>query len=232
MRPDRQDVLSIVDRLGVVARQRELRRADPSLGTVVQRLRAYQCRRFERTYSDLLQIEGSRQACLFFLNEIYSPGDFERRDAEFQRIVSSIARLFPGEVLETVGDLTKLHALSEVLDTRMGECLRFATVIDAETYAGCWRQCCSRAERREQISLTLKVGYKLQAFVQHHRVERALRLMRVPAQIAGLGQLQRFLELGFSAFSGLASATEFLSIIEEREQLFEEAIANGLSPEF
>ena len=43
--------------------------------------------------------------------------------------------------------------------------------------------------------------------------------MRKPARAAGLGELQRFLEAGFDTFKAMRGATEFLSLINERETL-------------
>jgi hypothetical protein len=45
----------------------------------------------------------------------------------------------------------------------------------------------------------------------------ALKLMRRPAQAAGLSSLQQFLESGFSAFASLGDAQAFLATINERE---------------
>ena len=48
-----------------------------------------------------------------------------------------------------------------------------------------------------------------------------LRMMRVPAGAAGLGDLQRFLESGFDNFASMAKkkglASEFLGTIKRRE---------------
>ena len=46
----------------------------------------------------------------------------------------------------------------------------------------------------------------------------ALRMMRRPAQAAGLGDLQRFLEAGFDTFGAMRGAGEFLGLVREREQ--------------
>ena len=48
-----------------------------------------------------------------------------------------------------------------------------------------------------------------------------LKMMRAPAQAAGLGSLQRFLETGFDTFAAMArrkgGAEEFLATIQKRE---------------
>jgi hypothetical protein len=44
-----------------------------------------------------------------------------------------------------------------------------------------------------------------------------LKLSRVPAKAAGLGELQVFLERGFKAFAGLDDAQAFLADIRHHE---------------
>jgi hypothetical protein len=52
----------------------------------------------------------------------------------------------------------------------------------------------------------------------------ALKLMRKPAQAAGLLSLQQFLENGFSAFASLGDAQAFLATINEREHAWIDAL--------
>jgi hypothetical protein len=48
-------------------------------------------------------------------------------------------------------------------------------------------------------------------------LERGSWVMRRPAQAAGMASLQQVLESGFSSFSRLGDASDFLSCIGERE---------------
>lgn len=67
-------------------------------------------------------------ASRFFLDELYGPIDFTQRDHQFARVVPALVKLFPWQIVDTVGALAALHALSEALDTQMGctsrRCLR------------------------------------------------------------------------------------------------------------
>ena len=53
----------------------------------------------------------------------------------------------------------------------------------------------------------------------HMRIEsnERLKLMREPARVAGLGDLQEFLERGFESFRVMQGADQFLAIICDRE---------------
>ncbi len=53
-------------------------------------------------------------------------------------------------------------------------------------------------------------------------------LMRKPAQIAGLGELQGFLERGYAAFGAMrGGAAEFVAIVVARERAISEALLAG-----
>src|SRR6218665_1258155 len=136
--------------LGEVEQQRALREAEPGLVTRVQALKHYQQQRFARSYADLLKMPRYEQATRFFLQELYGPGDYTRRDAQFARVVPTLSKLFPAEVVATVGKLARLHAISERLDTRMAQQLG-TLPIDAWSYIGAWQVCGEEAERQAQI---------------------------------------------------------------------------------
>ena len=55
-----------------------------------------------------------------------------------------------------------------------------------------------------------------------------LKLMRAPARMAGLGELQRFLEGGFVTFKAMRGADEYLAIILRRETLLMERLLSGV----
>jgi hypothetical protein len=214
---------SLLKELSAVDAERARRAADPALEARVQALKAYQQQRFARTYADLLAHPRYEAATRFFLHELYGPEDFRQRDAQFARVIPTLTRLFPDEVVDTVAKLARLHALSERLDTCMAEQLP-ATDITAEAYAAAWRACGEPDSRQRQIELTMAVGEALDRLTRKPLLRQTLRLMRGPAQMAGLGALQNFLEAGFDTFRAMRGAGEFLSTVRQRE----DAIARGL----
>lgn len=200
-----------------VDRQRQLRHAEPALGHQVQALKHYQQQRFAKTYADLLLTPRYAQATRFFLQELYGPGDYTRRDAQFARVVPTLTRLFPAEVIATVAKLARLHAISERLDTRMAQ--ELGTVrIDAWSYIGAWQICGEPAQRQAQIDLTVDVGQSLEQLTKKPLLRQALRMMRGPATAAGMSELQAFLETGFDTFRAMRGAGEFLQTVRQREE--------------
>jgi len=211
------DASSILADLETVDAQRARRHAAPELSARVQAIKHYQQRRFSHTYSDLLASPRYAGAARFFLDELYGPQDFSQRDAQFARVVPAMVRLFPQEIVDTVGTLARLHALSETLDSGMGTRLERAEV-DAPAYIAAWQATAGMAEREQQIALTLEVGASLDRLTRKPLVRHSLHLMRRPARAAGLGELQRFLECGFDTFKAMRGAQEFLALIGKRER--------------
>jgi hypothetical protein len=214
---------SLLAELRRVDAERARRASDPELEARVQALKTYQQRRFAQTYADLLASPRYEAATRFFLHELYGPGDYRQRDAQFARVIPTLTRLFPEEVVDTVAKLAQLHALSEHLDTRMAEHL-MSTEVTAREYGIAWRACGDPDARRRQIELTMAVGESLDRLTRKPLLRQSLKLMRGPAQMAGLGALQAFLESGFDTFRAMRGATDFLSTVRHRE----DTLARGL----
>lgn len=217
------DVHLILGRLKAVEDERQLRSPDPDLASRVNWVKRYQQRRFSHTYMDLLQSARYGAASSFFLEELYGPTDFAKRDTQFARVVPALVRLFPQEIVDTVATLTELHALSETLDTEMGRHL-ITEAEDAYSYARAWQATGRQADRDRQINLTLMVAGELDALTRRVLLRNSLRLMRGPARAAGLADLQQFLEKGFDTFRAMKGAAEFISMVESRERSFSSAL--------
>lgn len=208
---------AILNDLAAVAAERHSCASDPAWAARVEAVKRYQQRRFELTYADLLIHPRYAGASNFFLNELYGPSDFTQRDAQFARVVPALVRLFPAEVVGTVQALAALHALSEQLDSRMGQAT-IAAPIDAERYAIAWQACGEVPGRERQIALLEQVGHALDALTRNRLLRHSLRAMRGPARATGLAALHTFLESGFETFRGMRGADEFLALIGSRER--------------
>ena len=214
MSPDAQAILA---HLGSVADERQRQAADPLLAQRVRAVKAYQHRRFEIAYADLLRDPGTRDAALFFLSDLYGAHDFSARDAQFGRIVPTLDRVFTREIVRTVRDLAELHALSERMDHRMAVVLRGPT-LDPKGYVDAWCAVGEPALRERQIVLMLGVGGALVGYTRSRWLRHSLRLMRAPARAAGLDALHGFLERGFDTFAALREPQAFLDTLATRER--------------
>ncbi|MDZ7893469.1 MAG: hypothetical protein U5L73_17150 [Rhodoferax sp.] len=210
-----------------VALLRSSNESHRSRGVTLRALKAFQSKRFEHTYHDLLASEVYGPPCDFFLKEIYGDKDFSQRDRQFERIAASVERMFPRNILEMAVDLAELHALTELLDTRMAEAMESLGYrpsqmpLDSGTYAVAWRTSGLSAQRTQQLEMVLELGNRLDRITTMRGVRFTLRAMRLPARAANLSALQSLLEKGFETFSGLAQlkgcTAHFLNTIAERE---------------
>jgi hypothetical protein len=213
----------ILGQLRAVDAERAARDADPLLAQRVRAVKHYQHARFQHTYADLLEMPRYAKATGFFLEELYGPGDFSKRDAQFARVIPALVRLFSQEVVLTVQTLGELHALSERLDTAMGHRVPDGAV-DLAAYTMAWQAVASPAERDAQIMLMRRVGDALDAYTRNPLLRHSLRLMRGPARVAGLHELQAFLESGFDTFREMRGASAFLDTVVQRERAIAAAL--------
>ena len=210
----------LVDLRSVAAR-RSAHAADPALAGAVAEVKQYQHARLNKSYADLLIHPRFAGPARLFLDDLYGPGDFSDRDAQFVRVVPALVRLFPGAIVATVADLAALHALSEALDNQMASAflsLRSAgSRLDAASYMLAWQLTGEPDSRFRQIALMRRVGDALDKHTRKPLLRRSLALMRGPAKAVGLAALQAFLERGFDTFAAISGADEFLNTIEARE---------------
>lgn len=214
-----------------IARVTELRNAQalaPALAQAVRAIKQLQSRRFLGSYADLMRDPTVRPATQFFLDELYSPGDFSARDAQFVRIAGTPQTVFPRPVVNTALTLAQLHTLTEELDHAMGQAwlAHEEAGSEAARYALAWRRAGRADARRQQLAWVMELGHDLTRFTRTPGLATMLRMMRRPAQAAGMGALQHFLEVGFGTFGALArqrGAVEgFLATVQAREtQLME-----------
>ena len=194
-------------------------------------LRRWQAARLAASFGDFLADPTRRPAAEFFLADLYGDRDFSARDRDAARVLPMMSRLLPDTLLRAATDAIELAVLSHALDLRMAEALATWRDADAplsdEDYIRAYRQIGLPRLRAHQIALILRVGQALDAAVQKHGVHKLLKAARIPAQIAGLSELQAFLERGFTAFGALGGAEGFLHDLGERERLVSRRLFAG-----
>jgi hypothetical protein len=192
-------------------------------------LRAWQAARLARTHQDLLDSRRFHDAAEFFLTDLYGPKDLSRHIEEVRRIVPLMTRVLPDSGLATVAHAMELNALSESLDGAMVEALGGRTAnITAEAYAEAYRAIDRVRDRERQIDLIALLGEALDKLTHLRFIGMTLKVMRKPARLAGLGELQAFLERGYSAFGAMrGGAGDFVSTIVARERSIARALFAG-----
>ena len=146
--------------------------------------------------------------------------------------------MFPKQVVQTAVSLAELHSLTEELDVAMAQSwLSMSTTADdtvvgtvdnVDRYIAAWHTVGRRADRDAQLSGALRVGQELVILTRTPGLRMALKMMRKPATLAGLADLQHFLESGFDTFAAMGpkkpsktgqpeGPAHFLETVKKRE---------------
>lgn len=219
-----ESLRAIESGLSRVRELRAARQANPSLAHKVEAIKRYQHARLQRDYVAWLADPRYRGAARFFLEQLYGPRDFSARDAQFSRIVPALERVLPVELRDTVVALIELHALTEEMDQAMAQCLSGDGSLDLAAYRSAWVRVGRPELRARQVELMLLIGRSLDRHTRSALLGVTLRLMRVPAHAAGLGDLQEFLEDGYQAFRAMKGAEDFLVSVARNERAQIEAL--------
>ncbi|MGO8740749.1 FFLEELY motif protein [Rhodoblastus sp.] len=204
-----------LDRLAQV---REVVEDDPAVERARIELREWQAARLARTHADLLASPKFGAGAEFFLGDLYGPQELGHREEAVRRVAPLINKTLPASAIDVIADAMELDALSESLDLDMAAALREKSgAIDAAAYGDAYRKVGRRADRIRQIELISHLGHSLEQLTKARFVGAALSVMRKPAQMAGLGDLQAFLERGYAAFRQMGGAREFLDTVTARE---------------
>lgn len=184
-------------------------------------LQRWQAARLARSFAALLEDPATAPAARFFLSDLYGDHDVSGRDRDVERVMPLMQRLLPEAMLGIAADAIELAVLSHALDLRMAAALQQdggGEEVDETRYGQAWRRVGLPHLRRRQLGLIERVGQGLARVVHTPAVAQLLRLSRLPARVAGLADLQSFLERGFGAFGQLPDAAVFVDGIVQRER--------------
>lgn len=194
-------------------------------------LKQWQQQRLARTYADLSADQRYQPAVAFFLNELYGVKDSTLRDRDLVRMYPSMKRLLPKFAFDAVSKALELDVLAEEFDQALTRELGTQTLSEPNYVKG-FRAVGRREDRLRQIKLMRAVGEGLDKMVKKPLIFSTLKMLRGPAKVAGLAEMQQFLEAGFTAFLHMDGADEFLAIVASRETLLVERILDGESDPF
>lgn len=185
-------------------------------------LRRWQAARLQRSFARFLRDPRRAAAAEFFLTDVYGDRDFTRRDADIARVMPTMQKLLPKVLLGTVADAIELGALSHALDLRMAQTLQSLAPgrrkLDDALYARAYRTAGMPRLRARQIRLIHGVGVGFGHALKLPGVAALLAFSRGPAKLAGLSELQGFLEHGYAAFDQLGDVESFVAEIERDER--------------
>ncbi len=223
---------TIRDAVARVSSLRAIALNNPGLAASIATVKRFQAERFTRTYADILTAGPYQGAARFFVDELYSDRDYTLRDAQFSRIAGALQTFFPKNVVATAVALAELHALTEEIDQEMGQAWDMHDEqSELARYVAAWQKVGRPEDRHQQLAKVLAVGAELDRLTRMPGLRLTLRMMRRPAQAAGLSSLQGFLESGFDTFAKMSGrgsdARTFLNLIQTRETALMTALFSG-----
>lgn len=205
-------------------------KSDAAFAQRVEAVKVWQNARLARWYADLSADARYAPAVAFFLDELYGTKDSALRDRDLIRMEPTMRRLLPDFAFQTVESALELDLISEEFDQALAGVIA-AGRIDGITYAEAFRAAGGKERRLRQVALMRRVGEGLDAVVAKPLIYSTLKMLRGPARLAGLGEMQRFLEAGFTAFRHMGGADYFLATIATREtELIERLFAGHPVP--
>ena len=221
-------VRRLLEQLDLAAGLRASTAAEPAVAQGRRLLREWQAESLARRHADLLESPRFAATASFFLSDIYGPKDLSRHQEDVRRVVPIMRKVLPAAGLETVADALELNTLSETLDAAMVRALGpEVETLDEAGYGRAYRDVGRRGDRERQIDLIARLGRSLDRLTRQPFVGKALSLMRKPALLAGLDDLQDFLERGYAAFREMGGAEDFLHLVVSRERAVLEALFAG-----
>lgn len=187
-------------------------------------LKKYQSKRMETTHKELLDNPETKGAAMFFLSEVYSDKDLTQRDKDLTSLVPIIEKTFPESTLSTIALAMELDHLTERLDIQMA--MRLGPTFTEAEYNQAFSEVGSQEERVSQLDKVEALGEKLASLVKTMGLYTLVKLMRKPAQMAGLLEIHNFLEQGFTFFKDTKDPKAFIQgIIDKERSLMNEMYA-------
>jgi hypothetical protein len=183
-------------------------------------LQTFQSYRLRRDLADLAAEAQYQRIAQFFFEEMYGPRDFSARDEQAQRAQWFIHRM-PGITIHDVEPVLELLELTNRLDDQIASLLIDLGApldFDEAIYERAYRLADNYAPRVRQIDLAIVALGNVYRLGHRRLLGVALQSTYALAHAVGMGELHRFLRLGYQAMQPVRDITRFLNTIETREK--------------
>jgi len=183
-------------------------------------LQAFQSQRLRRELADLAAEAQYQQIGQFFFEEMYGTRDFSARDEQAQRAHWFVHRV-PGVTAHDVEAVLDLLTLTNTLDDEITDLLIALGApldFDEAIYEHAYRLADRYIERVRQIDLVIVALNNVHRLGRKKLLGLALQSTHGLAHAVGLGDIHRFLRLGYHAIQPVRDITRFLDTIERREK--------------
>ncbi|MBT8092055.1 MAG: hypothetical protein KJN77_03395 [Gammaproteobacteria bacterium] len=170
-------------------------------------------------FDDLHSQGGYREALDFTMSDLAGVG-ISQRDRDLERAAPAITRMLPTGALVTISVAAEMNARVLKVNTAICRCLMadggLPLKITVEEYMSACRAATTLDECVELVHVITDLGRTLHKLVYVPMIGMTLRAMRAPANAAGFGALQNFLETGYTTFRAIPDTDLFLKTIDKR----------------
>jgi hypothetical protein len=183
-------------------------------------LQTFQSRRLQRDLADLAAEPQYQRIGQFFFEEMYGPRDYSARDQQAQRVHQFIHRT-PGVSIHDVEPVLDLLELTNMLDEQIATLLIENDApldFDEPLYEHVYRVADNYDLRVSQIDLVLVALGNVHRLGRKRFLGLALQSTTALAHAIGMGEIHRFLLLGYQAIQPVRDMDRFLKTIETRER--------------
>ncbi len=192
---------------------------DPGAPQQYDRFTEWQMAYLLTFFDDLHEKPGYGEAIDFTISDLAGVR-VSGRDHDLERAAPVITRMLPGQALETLAVAAELNA--GVLAFNLGIFRELqvegelpSDISDRDYCAAC-RKVSTLGESVGLVHLAVSLGGTLKTLIKMPLLGALLRTMRGPAHAAGFGELQEFLENGYTKFRAIPDIDHFLGEIDTR----------------
>lgn len=192
----------------------------PSTQDYLLALQNLQSARLRRDHGDLAAEPQYQQIGKFFFEEMYGPRDFTSRDAQAQRL-QQFVHLAPGLAMRDVQQVLELLELTNHLDHAVARCLadiRAPLDFGEALYERAYREADNYNDRVRQLILVRESLYNVWRLVRKPLMGQALNRTQGLAHMVGMGDIHRFMRLGYQSMQNVKDVHRFVETIDLRER--------------
>ena len=192
---------------------------DPEFFRLYERFIEVQRAYFLPQYDDLRDRPGYDAAIDFIVSDLLGTGT-ANRDHDLERVAGIMSRALPTRALEAMTRAMELSArvlaVNVDIATFLADRLSAGDGISERDYCLATRQATTFAEFETLIDMCRQAGMALDRVAHLPLIRGIAHSMRIPARLAGFGDLQTFFETGLDTFLGVDGVQEFLDVMDER----------------
>jgi len=192
---------------------------DPVILNQYEYFLAWQVSYMSPFYDDFRTAKDYADAVDFVISDLTGIG-ISKRDQDMARLIPVMTKMLPKRALQALADAMRLNARILQINYSIYRDLYGSrqenTDISERDYCLSCRRASKLDDCLELVSLTRRVGEDLDRIIRIPVLGVILRAMRAPARLAGFGDMQNFLEKGYSTFGTIGDIGKFLDEMSAR----------------